>query len=353
MSYIVSTATAFPPHYYQQEEILAWLSDLWSGQESRIARLEQFHRNAMVSGRHLALPIDKYADLRGFGEKNDAWIEAALDLGEKVICKLLDAAGLTSGDIQQLLFTTVTGIAVPSIDARLMNRIPFSTTLKRVPLFGLGCMGGAAGIARQADYLHGHQQDAAVLLSIELCSLTLQHDDLTAANMVSSSLFGDGAAAVLMVGDEHPLAREGMARVIDSQSVFFPRTEYIMGWEVRDSGLKMLLSSDVAEIVQNNLLPPMEAFLARHGLQVSNVDHWIVHPGGPRVIEAMEQALALRPDALDITRKSLRTVGNLSSASVLSVLDETLRTCQPPAGSNGLILAMGPAFSAEMVLVRW
>lgn len=353
MSYIVSTATVFPPHYYQQEEILAWLSDLWSGQESRIARLEQFHRNAMVSGRHLALPIHKYAHLRGFGEKNNVWIEIAQELGEKVIYRLLDTAGLTPGDIQQLLFTTVTGIAVPSIDARLMNRLPFSAALKRVPLFGLGCMGGAAGIARQADYLQGHQQEAAVLLSVELCSLTLQHEDITAANMVSSGLFGDGAAAVLMVGDEHPLAEKGMAQVIDSQSVFFPRTEHIMGWEVRDSGLKMLLSSDVADIVHNNLLPPVDAFLARHRLHVSDIDHWIVHPGGPRVMEAMEQALELSPDALDITRESLRTVGNLSSASVLSVLDETLSACQPSPGAHGLILAMGPAFSAEMVLVQW
>src|SRR5215212_146409 len=203
MAHIVTAASAFPNYYYRQEEITAAMQKLWADRPSSLERLASFHRNMQIDGRYLALPLEEYLRPSGFRERNQTWIRTALELGEKAICAALEQANIHAGEINQIAFTTITGIAAPSIDARLMNRIPFSPHLKRMPLFGLGCMGGASGIARLADYLVGHPQEAALLLSVELCSLTIQQSDLSAENMVSTGLFGDGAAAVLMVGRGH------------------------------------------------------------------------------------------------------------------------------------------------------
>jgi len=353
MAFIVATATGFPPHYYSQDEMICALRQFWAARHSNLDRLERFHRHMLVEGRHLALPLEAYAHLSGFGASNDAWIEVALNLGERTLRALLEQAGIGAEEISQLTFTTVTGIAVPSIDARLMNRIPFSRHLKRVPVFGLGCLGGVAGVARVADYLRGQPEEAAILLSIELCSLTLQPQDLSVANIISSGLFGDGAAAVLMVGDAHRLARPGRPQVIDSRSFFFSNTERVMGWDVTNTGFKVVLSADVPEIARTQLRPAVEAFLADHQLSIDDISHWIAHPGGPKVTQAMQEGLGLNGDALRLSRESLARFGNVSSASVLFILDETLATCQPAPGTHGLMVAMGPAFCAELVLLQW
>jgi alkylresorcinol/alkylpyrone synthase len=192
-----------------------------------------------------------------------------------------------------------------------------------------------------------------ILFAVELCSLTLQRDDLSMANLVASGLFGDGAAAVLMVGDDHPRAQQGMPRVIDSQSQFFPETEHIMGWDVTDSGFKVLLSPDIATLAQSEVRPSMEAFLGRHDLSIADIDHWLVHPGGPRVIEALEDGLGLPDQALTLSWETLAEAGNISSASVLVILDKTMRRTQPKPGERGVLMAMGPAFCAELVLLQW
>jgi alkylresorcinol/alkylpyrone synthase len=234
-----------------------------------------------------------------------------------------------------------------------MNRIPFSSNLKRVPIFGLGCLGGVAGVARVADYLRGHPDEAAILLSIELCSLTIQPDDLSIANIISSGLFGDGAASVLMVGKRHPLAQPGHPQVVDSQSIFFPNTERVMGWDVGERGFKVVLSADVPEIAGTHLRPEIDSFLCHHNLQIGDIARWIAHPGGPKVTQALQDSLQLDDDALHLSRESLARVGNVSSASVLFILHETLSRCQPAPGEYGLMIAMGPAFCAELVLLQW
>jgi alkylresorcinol/alkylpyrone synthase len=353
MAYILNTASAFPDHYYPQEQLTASLGDIWSKNGGQAAVLERFHRNMTVKGRYLALPIESYKKQAGFGERNEVWTQTALELGESTVRNLLESSGLKAQEINLFTFTTITGIAVPSIDARLMNRVPFSREMKRMPLFGLGCLGGAAGIARAADYLKGHPREAALVLSIELCSLTFQNDDLTIANIVSSGLFGDGAAGVLMVGREHRLARGGLPEVQDSLSWFFPDTEQVMGWKVRDSGLQVVLSPDVAEVAEQNLRPAVEAFLQEHGLSIHDIAYWIAHPGGPKVMDAIEKGLQLPGNALQISRDCLQSVGNISSASVLLILEETLSRRNPQRGSFGLLMAMGPAFCAEFVLLKW
>jgi alkylresorcinol/alkylpyrone synthase len=350
---IVSAAISFPRYYYSQEEITAAMQKLWNGRAANQARLKAFHQNMKINGRYLASPLEEYLEPSRFSERNQTWTRIALELGEKVICDVLDQANVKARDIQQIAFTTITGIAVPSIDARLMNRIPFSPHLKRMPLFGLGCMGGAAGIARLADYLLGHPTEAALLLSVELCSLTIQHDDLSAENMVSTGLFGDGTAALLMVGAQHPLSQRTGPQIIANRSVFFPDTEYIMGWDMRDTGFKVVLDSNVASMVESVLRPALETFLAEHQLSSQQIDCWLVHPGGPKIIQTLETGLGLKEGALYRSWDNLASVGNLSSAAVLVMLEKTLRENPPTPGSYGLLMAMGPGFSAEMVLLRW
>ncbi|HEX5807854.1 MAG TPA: 3-oxoacyl-[acyl-carrier-protein] synthase III C-terminal domain-containing protein [Anaerolineales bacterium] len=353
MANIVTAASAFPDNYYQQEEITAAMQKLWTSRPSSLERLASFHRNMQIKGRYLALPLEEYLQPKGFRERNQAWIHTALELGEKAICQVLDQAGIDAREIDQIAFTTITGIAAPSIDARLMNRIPFSPYIKRMPLFGLGCMGGAGGLARLADYLVGHPKETALLLSVELCSLTIQQNDLSAENMVSTGLFGDGAAAVLMVGAEHPLAKENQPRITASRSVFFPATEHIMGWDMCDTGFKVVLSSDVAEIVKNGLSPALDEFLRQHGLCTAQIDRWLVHPGGPKVIQAIETALSLKTGMLDRSRAQLASVGNLSSAAVLVMLEEVLQDQPALPGMHGLLMAMGPGFNAQLILLEW
>jgi alkylresorcinol/alkylpyrone synthase len=353
MTSIVAVASSFPDHYYPQSELISVLKRFWRKGRLNLGRLERIQRNTQVEGRYLALPLESYEKLQDFGQTNHAWINCAIELGEETINKLLENTGISHQEISQLTFTTITGIAVPSIDARLMNRLPFKPQLKRLPLFGLGCLGGAAGVARVADYLEGHPDQAAILLSVELCSLTLQRDDLSIENIVATGLFGDGAAAVLMTGADHPLSLKGGPRILDTTSVFFPDTEHVMGWEVRNTGLKVVLSSDVSEIAGRELRPVIESFLAEHNLSITDIKHWVSHPGGPKVIQAIENNLHLPPSALQISRDSLQKFGNISSASVLLILEETMKRRSPKPGEYGLMMAMGPAFAAELVLLRW
>ena len=256
-----------------------------------------------------------------------------------------------------ILSTSVTGIAAPSIEALLVPRLGLRPDVKRVPVFGLGCVAGAAGIARLHDYLLGHPDDVAVLLSVELCSLTVQRDDASMPNIVASGLFGDGAAAVVMVGSRRA-ASMGLTgpTVVASRSRMYPDTSRTMGWDIGASGFRIVLSAGVPEVIAANLDADVSGFLADHGLAVADVGAWVSHPGGPRVLEAMEQALDLDRGQLDVTWRSLADVGNLSSASVLHVLQDTLDgrgVDRPEPGTAGMIMAMGPGFCAELVLVRW
>ncbi len=347
---IASVGAAFPPHYYSQERLLEEFKRTWSRQLYNQGRLEALHKNVLVGGRHLALPIEEYSQLEGWGQSNDAWIRVAQDVGEQAVREALAQARLEPADVDCLIFVSVTGVATPSIDARLVNRLDLSPRVKRLPIFGLGCVGGAAGISRAADYVKAYPDEVAVLLSVELCSLTLQLQDLSIPNLISSGLFGDGAAAVIVVGEERPASGP---RIVATRSVFYPDTERVMGWDISEKGFQVVLSADVPEMARRNLRQDVDAFLGAQGLSRSDIVSWVAHPGGPKVVSALETALELQPDALDLTRESLETVGNLSSTSVLLVLQETMRSRPPEPGSYGMLLAMGPGFCSELVLLEW
>lgn len=352
MARLLSVGSAFPENYYTQAELAKGvLAIAERGKRGLSAdRVRKLFSAVKVEGRHLALPLSRYAELSGFEERNREWLRVALELSERAVQSTLESAGLAAAEVQLFVSSTVTGLAVPSIEARLMNRLAFANDCRRLPLFGLGCVAGAAGIARIEDYLRGHPTHAAVLLCVELCSLTFQPDDASITNVIACGLFADGAACVVMVGDEHPLASRAKLSVEGTRSVFFPGTERVMGWDIVDNGFRIVLDGRVPELARTALASALRSFLAQQQLTPHDVVRWIAHPGGPAVIDAMELGLELRPGTLDHSRECLSRVGNLSSASVLVILEESL-AADSRAGP-GVLLAMGPGFCAELVLLR-
>jgi len=339
-----------PPHRYTQAELTAAFTEICLGPDGDQALLARLHANAQVSSRHLVLPLEQYATLTGFGESNDLFIAHAVQLGAAALTGALQRAGIAPDEVDVVISTTITGIAVPSIEARIAQLVGLRPDVKRMPLFGLGCVAGAAGIARLHDYLIGHPNQVGALLSVELCSLTVQRDDHSVANLVASGLFGDGAAAVVAVGANRPAPGP---RVLDSRSHLYPDSEQIMGWDVGAGGLKIVLDAQVPAIVQQYLGQDIRSFLAAHSLQVDDVGAWVSHPGGPKVIEAIEAELGLAGDPLELTWRSLDQIGNLSSSSVLHVLRDTLDKRSLMPGTPGMLMAMGPGFCSELVLLQW
>jgi alkylresorcinol/alkylpyrone synthase len=347
---ISSAATALPPHYYPQRVLIDAFRKHWGNRLDRFNVLERLHAATQVDGRYLALPIESYP-LASWGEANNRWIDATLALGEQAVCRALTQAGTETGGIGAFFFVSITGVCSPSIEGRLINKMGLSPHMKRVPIFGLGCVAGAAGIARAADYVKAYPKESCLLLSVELCSLTIQQDDLSPANLISSGLFGDGAAAVVISGSEC----EGAAgpEILATRSTFYPDTEEVMGWDISEKGFKIVLSRDVPAVVLRNLGRDADSFLADNGLTRSDIKSWVIHTGGPKVLEATEAALDLPKGALDISWQCLRKTGNLSSASVLFVLEETMKKRRPEPGTYGILAAMGPGFCSELVLLRW
>jgi alkylresorcinol/alkylpyrone synthase len=347
---IASAASAFPKHYYSQKFLLEQLQAYWGDRLRSPQLLERLHRNVAVEGRYLALPPEKYYDLATWGQANDAWIEAAQELGEQALCRALHQAGLEANQLGALIFASVTGIASPSIDALLINRMGLPTNIRRAPIFGLGCVAGAAGIARAADYVRAYPTQAAALVSVELCSLTIQRDDLSVANLISSGLFADGSAAVIVTGDG--VDATGPA-ILATRSIFYPDTEEMMGWKVTEKGFRIMLSPKVPSLIREHLGHDVDAFLADHGYQRGDVKSWVLHTGGPKVLEATADALELRNGQLDASWECLKRVGNLSSASVLVVLEDVMRNRRPEPGTLGVLAAMGPGFCSELLLLEW
>jgi alkylresorcinol/alkylpyrone synthase len=349
MSRIVAVAPELPEYSYPQSEITRELIPLITHGTAHQAVMERTHANSGIGTRHTALPLERYRDLGSFRETNDIFISVATQLCARALTRALDEAGLAPADVDFIMFTSVTGISAPSIDALLVHRLGLRPDVKRLPSFGLGCLAGAAGLARVNDYLEGHPNGVGVLVSVELCSLTLQRGDESMANFVATGLFGDGAAAVVMVGDGHPLA--GGPRIVATRSATYPDSTDVIGFLVGGTGFEIVLSPGVADVIEEHFPSDVAAFLAANGLSLGEIDTWIAHPGGPKVLDAFANSLGIRHDEFALSWASLERVGNLSSAAVLHVLADTLAA--PGTRDNGLLFALGPGVSAEFVLLEW
>jgi alkylresorcinol/alkylpyrone synthase len=363
---IVSAASAFPEHYYSQEMLLEALQEYWGDRIENPNVLRRLHRHVSVDGRYLSLPKEEYLQMRTWGEANHHWIRTAKELGEKAVTGALARAALRPQSLGAFFFVSVTGISSPSIDALLINQLGLCRNIRRVPIFGLGCVAGAAGISRAADYVRAYPDQVAVVLSVELCSLTLQREDISMANLISSGLFGDGAAAVIVAGSaagggagdvtgavtDNDCGNSGPT-ILATRSVFYPDTEEMMGWDISEKGFRIVLSREIPNLVRENLARDLDDFLAERGLTRADISSWALHTGGPKILEATADALGLKNGELDVSWECLRRTGNLSSASVLVVLEEVMQNRRPPPGTLGLLAAMGPGFCAEFVLLQW
>jgi alkylresorcinol/alkylpyrone synthase len=347
---IASVATALPSRSYRQETLLEAAHLAWDARLEQPQILDRLFHRVGVHQRHLCLPVEAYPALANFREKNDAWIENAQRLGCQALQDALATARLDPARVGAVFFVSITGIANPSIDARIWNMVDLPRNVKRIPIFGLGCVAGAAGIARAADYVRAYPDQAAVLVSVELCSLTVQANNLSMPNLIATALFGDGAAAVVVTGEDVPAAGP---RIVATQSNFYRQTEDAMGWDITADGFEIVLSPKVPDIVRQHLGPDVDEFLGTHGLRRSDIASWIMHTGGPAILDATADALDLPKKALEASWDCLGRIGNLSSASVLFVLDDVLRHRRPAPSSHSILAAMGPGFCSELVLLQW
>jgi alkylresorcinol/alkylpyrone synthase len=359
MTRIVAVRSAFPANRHPQSELTRAYAELCGLDPARHGLLKRLHGNSGVDIRHIALPLPDYRTLRGVEASNDRYIDKALELGERALRAALESAGLTGGDLDLLIVTSVTGVAVPSLDARLIPRLGLRADVKRLPIFGLGCVAGAAGLGRLHDYLLGWPGHTAALLAVELCSLNWPATDLTTADLVVSGLFGDGAVALVAAGGRTAggQAVDGQAaagpRVIASRSEVYPDSGDTLGWRLGSDGFRIVLTAELADVVERRLAVSVTSFLAAHGLTADDVKTWVCHPGGPRVIDAVQKSLELPDSAVEASRRSLAEAGNMSSASVLHILEQVAANGRPPPGSAGLMIGLGPGVSAELVLLRW
>jgi len=351
----VAVATAVPSHVARQGDARGLVAQLFSQSLGGDDRLLAVFENAQIEQRHVCAPLEWYAEDHSFADKNRRYVENAVQLASEATLRALERAHLTPRDVDHVVFVSSTGLATPSIDALLANALEFRSDVRRTPIWGLGCAGGAAGLSRTRDLALADPHARVLLVALELCSLTFQRNDLSKRNLVASSLFGDGAAAAVVVGAE---VAGGSANgrvpleLLASRSVLWKDTLDVMGWTVDGDGLHVVFSRDLPSIVRDRVRPSLVEFLASCGATLDTLEHVVAHPGGAKVLRAYEETLELAPESLAHARDVLRMHGNMSSPSCLFVLDRFLQAGTIRPGEHALVAALGPGFSAEYVLAR-
>ncbi len=342
--HLLGIATAVPSYVIRRDEVMAAATGLFAARRHDMPRLAPIYANSGIEIRYSCVPLEWYLRPHGWGERNRLYLEHALPLAESAICQCVERAGIGVDDIDVLVTVSTTGIATPSLDARLGDRLGLRAGVERLPIFGLGCAGGVLGLTRAATLARGRPASKVMLAVVELCGLTFRPDDDSNGNIVATALFGDGAAAVLLStdGDGPRLGPGGEHRWPDSLDV--------MGWRIEDDGFGVLFSRDIPALVRTRLRPVLDAFLARHGLTLADITETRNHPGGAKVVAALEEALSLPAGALALERTVLREFGNMSAATVLFVLERALATA-PPRG-RWLMTGLGPGFTAGFQLLE-
>jgi alkylresorcinol/alkylpyrone synthase len=356
MPAIISIGTASLPYQVKQEEVRQYTKQLFQSSFSHIDRLMKVFENGGIESRFFVQPLDWYKHKHRFSEKNDVYIESAVRYSCEAVHRCLHnpdflPTPIQYDEIEAIFYISTTGMATPSIEARMMNVLPFSPYTKRIPIWGLGCAGGAAGLARAYEYCLAFPSAKVLVIAAEFCSLTFQPHDHSKSNLIGTSLFADGVACICVAGDR-ALNERVLPRIVASQSILMHNAEEVMGWDIRDDGFFVIFSKDIPSLICSWLKPNVEAFLRRYSLSIGDIAHFIAHPGGKKVIKAYEQALGINEEKLNVSFSILRQFGNMSSATVYFVLEQFMKA-PVDRGEYGLMLALGPGFSAELILLRW
>lgn len=353
MPVIVSVGTAVPSHLIEQKESREFAKQLFGDTFRDINRLLGVFESAQIEKRHFCTPLSWFGEAHSWQEKNALYIENAIPLASQAITTCLQRAGLAPLDIDYLVFVSSTGLSTPSLDAHLFNTLGLRQSIKRLPIWGLGCAGGAAGLSRGYDLAKAHPGTKVVVCALELCGLTFLHGDRSKSNLIATSLFADGCAAVLLYGDDVATETKTTGpRILDTRSTIWKNSIDVMGWDVQNDGLKVIFSKDIPTLVQNEIRPVIDEFLGDLHLTRDDITRFVAHPGGMKVLQAYEEAFNLPPSMLRHARDVLREHGNMSSGTVLFVLERELQE-QHTAGEHGLLLALGPGFSCEQVMLQW
>ena len=350
MPRIVALSTAVPPHSFLQRNLRELTHLHFSMKLEEIERLISVFDHVQVQRRFFSVPLQWFAQEHTFSEKNSEYIRWAEQLSVQAIEDCLAQAKINPEQIDHLLFVSTSGMATPSIDARLVNQLRLGAHVKRTPIFGLGCAGGAAGLSRCLDLARAYPGQRILLVSVELSSLTFQRNDFRKSNLVACALFADGAAAVLVCGDACP--DEGID-IIDTQSTLFPNTLHLMGWEFGELGLSVVFSRRIPQMISRHIRGSIASLLKRNRILTKDLTHYIIHPGGARILDAFQDALQLKSDVLRHSRSVLRNYGNMSAPTVLFILARLLKEGSPKKGDYGLLAAFGPGFSSELLLLKW
>jgi alkylresorcinol/alkylpyrone synthase len=348
MPRILSVATAVPDTQVDQAAAVAFARRQFAGRLPDLERLLQVFTNAGIETRYFAAPQDWFASGHDLAEKSALYAREATRLSAEAAGRALDKAGLAPTDIDYVIYVNTTGLATPSIDARLINVMGLRRDVRRTPIWGLGCAGGAAGLSHAHHYARAHPGARILVVAAELCGLTFLAEDTSKANLVATALFGDGAAAVVVGGDATDCAGLG---ILDTRSRFYPDSLDVMGWTVLQEGLQVVFAQRIPQIVADTAAEDVGAFLAAHDLELADLTAFLLHPGGTKVLEAYEQAFSLEPARLELSRGVLRDYGNMSSATVLFVLERYLDEYGTGNGGYGLVSSLGPGFCSESLLL--
>jgi alkylresorcinol/alkylpyrone synthase len=355
---IVSTATAVPAHSATQADVKAKLRNVFSFGERRMDAILALFDNTAVERRYSVSPLETLGQPRSLTEVSEQYRDHAIALGRDVASQCLRAAGRRPDEIDLLITVSCTGIMIPSLDAYLVNELGFRSDVRRLPITELGCSGGAAALARASDFLVGFPHGRVLVVAVELPSLSLQRTDVSLANLVSTALFGDGAAAALLEGPvnngEVGGAREVRGvRILETLSHIFPSSTWALGFDLQDDGFHSVLSKDVPALLKTEIARLVRTLADRRGLQREHLSCFVLHPGGRKILGCLEDELGLERDDTQPSWDVLRAYGNQSSASVLFVLHEWLTKRAPASGAHGVLAAFGPGLSTEMLLLQW